>query len=142
MVYDITDPENSTFVNYINSRDFSEDIAGDDSPEGLCFIPAEDSADGNAYLLAACEVSGTVAAYRLTENDVHTMVAPFFSASIPFCTAFSEKQRVSAYSKSAVVWITRLTTASRSAGIFRSPSSAVMISKLRFSISAGRTRSR
>ncbi len=28
MVYDITDPENSTFVNYINSRDFSEDIAG------------------------------------------------------------------------------------------------------------------
>ena len=48
MVYDITDPENSTFVNYINSRDFSEDIAGDDSPEGLCFIPAEDSADGNA----------------------------------------------------------------------------------------------
>ena len=36
---------------------------------GLCFIPAEDSADGNAYLLAACEVSGTVASYRLTAND-------------------------------------------------------------------------
>ena len=68
MVYDITDPENTVFVNYINSRDYSEDIAGDDSPEGLCFIPAADSADGNAYLLAACEVSGTVAAYQLTEN--------------------------------------------------------------------------
>ena len=64
MVYDITDPENSTFVNYINSRDFSEDIAGDDSPEGLCFIPAAESGNGSAYLLAACEVSGTVASYR------------------------------------------------------------------------------
>ena len=68
MVYDITDPEQSSFVNYINSRDFSEDIAGDDSPEGLCFIPAADSVNGSAYLLASCEVSGTVAAYRLTAN--------------------------------------------------------------------------
>lgn len=69
MVYDITDPAETVYVNYINSRDFSEDIAGDDSPEGLCFIPAVDSADGNAYLLAACEVSGTVAAYELTANN-------------------------------------------------------------------------
>lgn len=70
MVYDITDPEQSSFVNYINSRDFSEDIAGDDSPEGLCFIPAADSENGSAYLLASCEVSGTVAAYRVTEGTV------------------------------------------------------------------------
>ena len=68
MVYDITNPAEASFVNYINSRDFSEDIAGDDSPEGLCFIPASDSVDGSAYLLAACEVSGTAAAYELTEN--------------------------------------------------------------------------
>ena len=68
MVYDITDPEQSSFVNYINSRDFSQNIAGDDSPEGLSFIPAADSANGSAYLLASCEVSGTVAAYRLTEG--------------------------------------------------------------------------
>lgn len=66
MVYDITDPEESSFVNYINSRDFSEDIAGDDSPEGLSFISADDSSDGSAYLLAACEVSGTVAAYKIS----------------------------------------------------------------------------
>ena len=69
MVYDITDPENASFTNYINSRDFSEDIAGDDSPEGLCFISASDSKNGSAYLLAACEVSGTVAAYRLTSRS-------------------------------------------------------------------------
>ena len=74
MVYDITDPDQSTYVNYINSRDFSADIAGDDSPEGLCFLSADDSFDGNSYLLAACEVSGTVAAYQL--NAKTTDITP------------------------------------------------------------------
>lgn len=68
MAYDISEPSEAGFVNYINSRDFSADIAGDDSPEGLSFIPADGDRE-DAYLLAACEVSGTVAAYRLTEND-------------------------------------------------------------------------
>lgn len=67
MVYDITDPANVSYVNYINSRDFSEDIAGDVSPEGLCFIPASESKTGKPMLLAACEVSGTVAVYDITE---------------------------------------------------------------------------
>lgn len=66
MVYDVTDPANAVYVNYINSRDFSADIAGDDSPEGLCFIPAAQGQD--ALLLSACEVSGTVAVYRLSET--------------------------------------------------------------------------
>ena len=66
MVYDITDPANATFVNYINSRDFSQAVANDVSPEGLCFVPAADSKTGSPLLLAACEVSGTMAAYELT----------------------------------------------------------------------------
>lgn len=71
MIYDITDPADSRFVNYINSRDFSADIAGDVSPEGLCFVPAEESFSGNAELLAAHEVSGTVAIYEMpTEHKV------------------------------------------------------------------------
>ncbi len=64
MVYDITDPANGKFVNYINSREFDAAIQGDVSPEGLCFVPG---ANGRkAMLLAACEVSGTLAAYELT----------------------------------------------------------------------------
>ena len=59
MAYDVTSPANVSYLNYINTRDFSADIAGDDSPEGLCFL----SLDGTPMLLAACEVSGTVAAY-------------------------------------------------------------------------------
>ena len=66
MVYDITDPANAEFVNYINSREFDTAIQGDVSPEGLCFIPAADSKTGSTLLLAACEVSGTLAAYELT----------------------------------------------------------------------------
>lgn len=66
MAYDITDPQNSTYANYINSRDFSEAIKGDVSPEGLCVAQA----DGKNILLAACEVSGTLAAYELPKTEV------------------------------------------------------------------------
>ena len=76
MVYDITDPSNTQYVNYINSRDFTDDIQGDVSPEGLCFVDAGPNGIlSNPILLAACEVSGTLAAYELktvgssTENS-------------------------------------------------------------------------
>ena len=40
------------------------------APEGLAFIPAEDSPSGSPVLLAACEVSGTLAAYTLSGSAV------------------------------------------------------------------------
>ena len=64
MVYDITDPANTKFVNYINSREIDAEVHGDVSPEGLSFIPASMSKNGKAILLAACEVSGTLAVYQ------------------------------------------------------------------------------
>lgn len=70
MVYDVTDPSGASYVNYINTRDFSSEIAGDVAPEGLAFIPAEDSPSGSPVLLAACEVSGTLAAYTLSGSAV------------------------------------------------------------------------
>lgn len=81
MAYDITDPAQAKFSNYINTRDFTSVVpgseeyedgeldkwvtSGDVAPEGLAFIEAADSPTGNALLLAACEVSGTVAVYEL-----------------------------------------------------------------------------
>ncbi len=71
MVYDITDPENISYCNYINTRDFSEDpgedvnLTGDIAPEGLCFVSAENSPSGTPLLMGAFEVSGTVAAYSV-----------------------------------------------------------------------------
>ena len=76
MVYDITAPENTEFVNYINSREFNNNIQGDVSPEGLCFIPAAQSKTGKPLLLAACEVSGTLAVYELTGEQEKTPDIP------------------------------------------------------------------
>lgn len=81
MVYDVTDPAHVSYVNYINSRDFSSTVpgseqyeddeldkwvtGGDVAPEGLAFVPAAVSPTGKDLLLAACEVSGTMAVYEL-----------------------------------------------------------------------------
>lgn len=73
MIYDITDPANSKYVNYINSRDFSSDNAGDNSPEGLKFI--KDNND-NAKLIAAYEVSGTIGVYDLTYIEKNVSQQP------------------------------------------------------------------
>lgn len=70
MVYDLSNPLKPEFVTFITSRDFSEDIKGDVSPEGLQFIPAEDSPTGYALLAATHEVSGTVAIYEFGGKDV------------------------------------------------------------------------
>ena len=63
MVYDITDPANASFVNYINSREFDTAIQGDVSPEGLCFAYSK---SGTPILMVACEVSGTLVVYQMT----------------------------------------------------------------------------
>lgn len=88
MTYDITDPSNISFVNYTNSRDFSDKIAGDSGPEGMDFISAENSVTGYPMLVVSNEVSGTVAVYEIYDgyvssdkeitifhtNDVHSRV--------------------------------------------------------------------
>ena len=65
MIYDVTVPAAPEYVNYVNSRDFSTELGGDNSPEGLAFL----TLDGKPMLLAACEGSGTVAAYSLTAAE-------------------------------------------------------------------------
>ncbi|MGB7443107.1 MAG: choice-of-anchor I family protein [Coleofasciculaceae cyanobacterium] len=71
MVYDITEPTTPQFVEYINNRDFSGDpaagTAGDLGPEGLTFIAAEDSPNGQPLLAVGNEVSGSTTLYGITE---------------------------------------------------------------------------
>lgn len=91
MAYDVTDPAAITFVNYVNTRDFGTTVegseeyedgeldkwvtGGDVAPEGLLFLDAASSPNGEPMLLAACEVSGTVAVYQLGSEDL--TVLPF-----------------------------------------------------------------
>ena len=78
MVFEVTNPENPDFVQYLNNRDFEFDIdgqiangtaspaaAGDLGPEGFRFVPAADSPTGDALLLVGSEISGTTTIYRI-----------------------------------------------------------------------------
>ncbi|CAM3726071.1 choice-of-anchor I family protein [Bordetella tumulicola] len=75
MVYDISDPAAPVFTTYINSRDFSVDsdkdpgAAGDLGPEGLVFVSAADSPNGEPLLIVGNEVSGTTSIYRIVLED-------------------------------------------------------------------------
>lgn len=70
IVFNITNPNAPTFVQYINNRNFSADAenaaAKDLGPEGVKFIPAYKSPLRNTPLLAVGnEVSGTTTVYRI-----------------------------------------------------------------------------
>ncbi|MDN7244607.1 choice-of-anchor I family protein [Planococcus shenhongbingii] len=73
MVYDLTKPTKPKFSTYFSSRVFNGgDVtteSGDVAPEGLTFIPATESPTGQELLLAAHEVSGTIAAYSLGDDS-------------------------------------------------------------------------
>ena len=76
MVYDVTEPERSEFVQYITNRDFTLADADLDAgvtdlgPEITHFISAEDSPSGNALLLVSNEVSGTLAVYQIDVRSI------------------------------------------------------------------------
>lgn len=71
VIYDVTDPKLPQFVNYVNTRDFEgADIpaAVDLAPEGILFIPADQSPTANTPLLVVSnEVSGTIAVFNITQ---------------------------------------------------------------------------
>ena len=72
MVYNVSNPNAATFVQYINPRDFTVDAeadvatVGDLGPEDIKFIPAGESPSGEALLLVSNEVSGTLAVYSVS----------------------------------------------------------------------------
>lgn len=84
MVYDVTDPENAFYVDYLNTRNFEaqpfeeveDDIfvayenMGDISPEGIVAVHASQSPNGENLVITGNEVSGTVAIYQHGGNVV------------------------------------------------------------------------
>lgn len=92
IVYDVTNPAQSRYVTYINNRDFGismEDYekdpaaiaanlpkAGDLGPEGLKFIPAAASPNGENLLVVGNEVSGTTTIFQVDDLLQPTTPAP------------------------------------------------------------------
>jgi hypothetical protein len=69
-VYDVTNPYDTKFVDYVINRDLTEggDLMGDNGPEGMAFVNATDSPTGNALVIIGNEVSGTVSVWQITEK--------------------------------------------------------------------------
>ena len=69
MVYDITDPKAPLFLDYVNNRNFDvaamSENAGDLGIEDIKFVSGEDSPTGNALVVTANEVSGTITIFQL-----------------------------------------------------------------------------
>ena len=84
MVYNITNPNNVTFVDYKNSRSTSA-YAGDHGPEGITYIKPENSPNGTGYVLVANEISGTITVF---EVDANLLSAPNFSTDVKTFTIF------------------------------------------------------
>ncbi len=71
MVYDISDPADAEFIQYVNPIDEETKDALDLAPEDLQFISAEDSPNGEPLLTVSNEVSGTVSIYQIDVTDLH-----------------------------------------------------------------------
>lgn len=63
MIYDISNPAESLFVDYIDGRS-----TGQVSPEIIEFISPDESATGNAQIAVSFEVSGSTAVYDLVDG--------------------------------------------------------------------------
>ncbi|MDB4727997.1 T9SS type A sorting domain-containing protein, partial [Saprospiraceae bacterium] len=64
MLYEVTDPTNPTFIQYINTRQV-EELGGDLAPEGLAYISADESPNGKPLLAVSYEVSGTIGMFEI-----------------------------------------------------------------------------
>lgn len=73
MMYDITDPSSSKFVDYLNIRNMKDGAINNGSDlgaEGISVIEAKDSPTGYPMILVANEVSGTVSVMYLRDGYV------------------------------------------------------------------------
>ena len=67
VVYDVTDPTQPEFIQYLVSRDFTREPVGPDSgPEVVRFVPAIESPERKPMLVVANELSGTVSLWGLS----------------------------------------------------------------------------
>jgi hypothetical protein len=67
MIYNVTDPVNPVFLQYVNSRGTvpGDPESGDLGPEGVAFVSASESPTGKAMVILSNEVSATLSIFTL-----------------------------------------------------------------------------
>ena len=80
MAYDVSDPYNPRFLDYVNNRNFKEDPEVEDDvtnrkvrdlgTEGVIFIPADESPMDQALVVACNEISGTTTIYIVVTRGI------------------------------------------------------------------------
>lgn len=86
MVYDISDPVQPVFINYVNNtRNFlgvpELGTAGDLGPEGLLFITDKNSPTGNPLLVITNEISGSTTIYSASVPEPSAILGLLFLSS-------------------------------------------------------------
>lgn len=66
VVFEIEKPRQGRFVQYVNTRDFSA-VPGttDSGPEGVLYVPAEESPTGESLVILSNEISGSVTIFQV-----------------------------------------------------------------------------
>uniref|UniRef100_Q3ATJ6 Alkaline phosphatase n=1 Tax=Chlorobium chlorochromatii (strain CaD3) TaxID=340177 RepID=Q3ATJ6_CHLCH len=76
MVYDVTNPQEVSFVEYLRN-------VGDVSPEGLTFVPNDISPTNQGLLFVTNEVSNTVSLFTISnKNDAPTVAEPLSDITV------------------------------------------------------------
>jgi hypothetical protein len=72
-VYDVTDPFNVDFVDYVNTRSFAGSFnfarSGDLGAEGVHFISADNSPNGKPLVVVAHEISGSTVIFQVNKTQ-------------------------------------------------------------------------
>lgn len=84
MSYNIDDPMNPVFASYFNNRDFASN-GPDRGAEGMVFIPAADSPNGNDLLLLANEISSSLTVYQVNNCQAQSNISFSPMDSTGFC---------------------------------------------------------
>ncbi len=86
MIYNITDPVNPVYVGYHNNRSFATN-GPDRGAEGMIYIDAVDSPNGNSIMLLANEISSTLTIYQINTCEEMAGVSLATTNGTTFCAS-------------------------------------------------------
>jgi len=103
MIFNVQNPTNPVFVGYTNNR--STSVSGPDlGAEGIIFIPAAQSPNGNDILILANEVSSTLSIYQINSCAVASG-ATISAVETAICQGESTQLSVSSVPNVSYQWI-------------------------------------